>query len=121
FAAESRRAADLWVFVTPSTRYADARVWEFLQVARDRDTSLAVVLSRVPRKGRRQLLDHFGAMLEANGLGNAARFAIPETDQIEGDRKSTRLNSSHVSSSYAVFCLKRQISSALSRGDWERE
>lgn len=86
FAAKFLDAADLWVFVTTSTRYADARVWEFLQVARDRDTSLAVVLSRVPRKGRRQLLDHFGAMLEANGLGNAARFAIPETDQIEGER-----------------------------------
>src|SRR5699024_11923336 len=26
------------------------------------------------------------------------------------DRKSTRLNSSHVSSSYAVFCLKKQKS-----------
>src|SRR5207249_9102993 len=26
---------------------------------------------------------------------------------VEGDRKSTRLNSSHVSSSYAVFCLKK--------------
>src|SRR5437868_7577554 len=25
-----------------------------------------------------------------------------------GDRKSTRLNSSHVSISYAVFCLKKQ-------------
>ncbi|WP_285734693.1 GTPase [Nocardiopsis sp. ATB16-24] len=86
FAAKFLDAADLWVFVTTSTRYADARVWEFLQVARDRDTSLAVVLSRVPRRGRRQLLDHFGAMLEANGLGTAARFAIPETDQIRGGR-----------------------------------
>src|SRR5699024_12185439 len=27
-----------------------------------------------------------------------------------GDRKSTRLNSSHVSISYAVFCLKKKIS-----------
>src|SRR5699024_12067538 len=26
---------------------------------------------------------------------------------IVGDRKSTRLNSSHVSTSYAVFCLKK--------------
>src|SRR5699024_11465829 len=26
-----------------------------------------------------------------------------------GDRKSTRLNSSHVSNSYAVFCLKKNI------------
>src|SRR5699024_12077489 len=27
---------------------------------------------------------------------------------IDGDRKSTRLNSSHVSISYAVFCLKKK-------------
>src|SRR5690625_2009078 len=26
----------------------------------------------------------------------------------EGDRKSTRLNSSHVATSYAVFCLKKK-------------
>src|SRR5699024_11863760 len=30
-----------------------------------------------------------------------------EVDQLGGDRKSTRLNSSHVSISYAVFCLKK--------------
>ncbi|RNL87313.1 GTPase [Halostreptopolyspora alba] len=86
FAAKFLDAADLWMFVTTSTRYADARVWDFLRVARDRNTSLAVVLSRVPRRGRAQLLDHFGAMLEANGLGNATRFAISETDQISGER-----------------------------------
>src|SRR5207249_8461045 len=34
---------------------------------------------------------------------------ICETSQMqEGDRKSTRLNSSHVSISYAVFCLKKK-------------
>src|SRR5271167_5192115 len=27
---------------------------------------------------------------------------------VPGDRKSTRLNSSHVSTSYAVFCLKKK-------------
>src|SRR5437868_8673158 len=31
-----------------------------------------------------------------------------------GDRKSTRLNSSHVSISYAVFCLKKKNASRLS-------
>src|SRR5690625_5399270 len=31
------------------------------------------------------------------------------------DRKSTRLNSSHVAISYAVFCLKKKKSSQLSR------
>src|SRR5690606_41629730 len=31
-------------------------------------------------------------------------------DRRRGDRKSTRLNSSHVKISYAVFCLKKEIS-----------
>src|SRR5207249_9639023 len=35
-------------------------------------------------------------------LGDAGRGGAP-------DRKSTRLNSSHVSISYAVFCLKKKI------------
>src|SRR5690348_18027176 len=30
-----------------------------------------------------------------------------------GDRKSTRLNSSHPSISYAVFCLKKKIAEAI--------
>src|SRR5437667_5844540 len=35
------------------------------------------------------------------------------------DRKSTRLNSSHITTSYAVFCLKKKIkdfSNVMSRG-----
>src|SRR5699024_12818196 len=31
-----------------------------------------------------------------------------QREQGPGDRKSTRLNSSHVSTSYAVFCLKKK-------------
>src|SRR5207253_5657402 len=31
-----------------------------------------------------------------------------------GDRKSTRLNSSHVANSYAVFCLKKKITTISS-------
>src|SRR6266704_5650413 len=34
--------------------------------------------------------------------------APPRAPQTSPDRKSTRLNSSHVSSSYAVFCLKKK-------------
>src|SRR5690625_5550113 len=33
---------------------------------------------------------------------------IKEGDRIRLDRKSTRLNSSHVANSYAVFCLKQK-------------
>src|SRR5690606_40689456 len=32
----------------------------------------------------------------------------PRVDVAPGDRKSTRLNSSHVKISYAVFCLKKK-------------
>src|SRR5690625_6265764 len=35
---------------------------------------------------------------------------IKSTQHVDGqDRKSTRLNSSHVAISYAVFCLKKKI------------
>src|SRR5690348_17584242 len=34
----------------------------------------------------------------------------------DGDRKSTRLNSSHPSISYAVFCLKKKNDGAEGRG-----
>src|SRR5437870_11228269 len=44
-----------------------------------------------------------------------------------GDRKSTRLNSSHVAISYAVFCLKKKTTDAgthsmptLARSSWIR-
>src|SRR5690625_5387725 len=33
---------------------------------------------------------------------------IPKISDSEEDRKSTRLNSSHVAISYAVFCLKKK-------------
>src|SRR3712207_9430680 len=33
---------------------------------------------------------------------------LPESERLFGDRKSTRLNSSHANISYAVFCLKKK-------------
>src|SRR5690625_5775743 len=36
------------------------------------------------------------------------RFQYIHVDEYQEDRKSTRLNSSHVASSYAVFCLIKQ-------------
>src|SRR3989442_11531062 len=36
------------------------------------------------------------------------RQASESIDSCKGDRKSTRLNSSHVRISYAVFCLKKK-------------
>src|SRR5690348_17535636 len=59
-----------------------------------------------------------GAVPEAAGAGlprTAARTAgrtlgcVHPLRKACGDRKSTRLNSSHPSTSYAVFCLKKKM------------
>src|SRR5690625_6722317 len=42
------------------------------------------------------------------GIGQQPRHRDPAGPQLIGDRKSTRLNSSHVAISYAVFCLKKK-------------
>src|SRR5947199_3749579 len=42
-----------------------------------------------------------------NPNGNPAPISMDELT-LKGDRKSTRLNSSHLGISYAVFCLKKK-------------
>src|SRR5207249_11261956 len=63
----------------------------------------------------RALVGHEGKLTEVDFLtalfpdGPRLRlFVVVEDDEAQGDRKSTRLNSSHVSISYAVFCLKKK-------------
>src|SRR5439155_22702920 len=51
-----------------------------------------------------------GQPLGARGGGGPWRLrplAVPDPERAHVDRKSTRLNSSHVAISYAVFCLKK--------------
>src|SRR5690606_31723550 len=48
---------------------------------------------------------------QAKGRSAGGRGRVPGT---QGDRKSTRLNSSHVKISYAVFCLKKKIKKVMS-------
>src|SRR5207302_7529504 len=50
-----------------------------------------------------------------HGLRSATETMSPRRSVlwIEGDRKSTRLNSSHVKISYAVFCLKKKINTDM--------
>jgi energy-coupling factor transporter ATP-binding protein EcfA2 len=84
FAYQFLDASDLWLFMTSASRYADGPVWEILQHARDRKASLGVVLSRVPQTYRTELVEHFTAMLDANGIGAEDRFVILETPLIDG-------------------------------------
>src|SRR3989454_9892026 len=67
---------------------------------RSRDTVVLRVVAR-DRYGNRTALDKFAATTTARAIALTATA----TDAA-GDRKSTRLNSSHLVISYAVFCLK---------------
>src|SRR5205085_9924834 len=42
------------------------------------------------------------------GIGHHGQLAVHVRVTVKGDRKSTRLNSSHSQISYAVFCLKKK-------------
>src|SRR3712207_7528786 len=60
-------------------------------------------------------LDAVGVVQGAARAGGAVPVVHPVgpdvrelPDRVHGDRKSTRLNSSHANISYAVFCLKKK-------------
>src|SRR5690606_41840710 len=48
-----------------------------------------------------------GAEVEDFAFARSA-FSVQDVEEGTSDRKSTRLNSSHVKISYAVFCLKKK-------------
>src|SRR5207249_10780423 len=58
------------------------------------------------------ITDGFDDWLTASGFTQGSRtlaiHLLPIADKQLRDRKSTRLNSSHVSRAYAVFCLKKK-------------
>src|SRR2546430_11623806 len=77
-----------------SIQHANRRVEDSLREAaelRERNQALEVEMSKVARVGKREEMD----------FADEARVWA-------GDRKSTRLNSSHSQISYAVFCLKKK-------------
>src|SRR5436309_8274670 len=47
--------------------------------------------------------------------GDGPTHRVPHHEERRRDRKSTRLNSSHVKISYAVFCLKKKKSLPTAR------
>src|SRR5690606_40367943 len=77
------------------------------------------ICARAPEDGREDAHAHDGVALGCRDENGAVRcrphtviaVVVPEAEEeqvIELDRKSTRLNSSHVKISYAVFCLKKK-------------
>jgi hypothetical protein len=69
-------AADLWLFVTTASRYADAAAWARLRAARERQVALGIILDRVPPGFAYDIVDH---MRELLGPPEPPLFLIPET------------------------------------------
>src|SRR5689334_24860160 len=66
-------------------------------------------------RGRRRFPEQQAPAVAVGGADDVAgRVQHPDGGAVGfvGDRKSTRLNSSHSSNSYAVFCLKKKNSPA---------
>src|SRR5439155_26173710 len=67
------------------------------------------VLERRYRRG--QFASAYGVDTPPESLVTSGPFRLKQYaagEKVERDRKSTRLNSSHVAISYAVFCLKKK-------------
>src|SRR3712207_8475953 len=64
----------------------------------------------VEREDRVPAVTGLGEVLEPRGLQLLERRVgqVGDLVVVAGDRKSTRLNSSHANISYAVFCLKQK-------------
>jgi hypothetical protein len=77
-------AADLWLFVTTATRYADAVPWDLLHEARRRGTAIALVLNRVPADADREVVAHLTEMLAEYSLDRVPLFVVPETTLSDG-------------------------------------
>lgn len=85
--ALSRRtllSADLWLFVTTANRYADAAPWALLKTAAARDTSVAIVLDRVPPEANREVRHHLSSLLSDAGLANSPIFSVAELELENG-------------------------------------
>jgi Dynamin family len=71
-------AADLWLFVTTAVRYADAVPWELLTQARNRGTTVAIIMNRVPPGAEAEVAPHLVEMLTEHGLSTTRMFVIEE-------------------------------------------
>src|SRR5207253_4178774 len=80
---------------------------------RELEEFLASLPDRRAAEAEKQNAKQVGSLLreQAIALSNADFFSHQLRERLdrEKDRKSTRLNSSHVAISYAVFCLKKKI------------
>src|SRR3712207_8161761 len=69
---------------------------------------------KIPVEGDSNTYTPYDDSFRPGDRPGAPAYAAPDdpTHTVSGDRKSTRLNSSHANISYAVFCLKKKQSTS---------
>src|SRR5690554_7693593 len=89
----------------------DEKIFELIQKEHERQMD-GIELIASENFVSPQVMEAMGSVMTnkyAEGLPGARYYGGCQiVDQSERDRKSTRLNSSHVRISYAVFCLKKK-------------
>src|SRR6267143_4386406 len=80
----------------------------FARVSAESDSFFFLVIRRPPRSTLFPYTTLFRSRPSADTSSGAFRPNPGSQCRRRRDRKSTRLNSSHSSSSYAVFCLKKK-------------
>src|SRR5947207_10432288 len=86
--------------------------WKALEAhyKRARDLHLRELFTNDPTRGERMSAHGAGIYLDysKNRITDHTLGLLLQLAEQSGDRKSTRLNSSHTVISYAVFCLKKK-------------
>src|SRR5690625_5734071 len=94
-----------------------------LQELVQNDKNVTIAYQIIDEKGPSHNKE-FQAQVQINGevhkIGVGRTKKEAEQRAAKQDRKSTRLNSSHVASSYAVFCLKKKTTYKKMRRKGER-
>src|SRR5690349_22918852 len=82
--------------------------YSFLEVAKTPELAAEVSLQPFRRLGVDAVIVFSDILIPAEAMGLALELGDAGPNLPNPDRKSTRLNSSHVEISYAVFCLKKK-------------
>ena len=85
-ASQLLAASDLWIFVTTPARYADQRVWDFLNDAAGRGIEVVVVLNRLDNKAAATVPDDLRRMMDEAGLSKATVFTVPFVADLGGEK-----------------------------------
>src|SRR5438105_5119529 len=102
-------ASSVFPFVVPASHYRTS--FFFLMIRRPPRSTLFPYTTLF----RSRQLRGVQIKKDSVGIGDSPRGEFHRVVEIDGDRKSTRLNSSHEWISYAVFCLKKKKNNTKTR------